>query len=196
MNKVTPKATLNFSEWKRAKKPAPVTRKPMTEPAGSISYLKMPKNVAPPNKKPKPLPVAPRAISNKSGGDGDSQQQSNTIPGFKNKKDKQQALAKAKAAIVSGSIKPAVRPVAELCGIGTRGAQWVLSELVEAGTLERKPSGGVRLPKTDTSQVDEVASALVNLGLKKEEARQYAQKSSGESVDKHVSDALRMVGKK
>ena len=56
------------------------------------------------------------------------------------------------------------------------------------------PPDPVKTAKTD--RLKEVSSALVNLGLGKSEAKQYAESSSGKTVDKHISNALKMVGQK
>jgi len=138
-----------------------------------------PKTVAPLPSKPQPLPISPRATSNATLESNTREQHSNAVPGFKNKSDKQRALARARDAIKAGELKPAVRPVAEFCSVGTRGAQWVITELVDEGLLERTGSGAARVKaKNDSGQ-------SIN------EAKKMYEHSVGDTLDERIKSALK-----
>ena len=82
--------------------------------------------------------------------------------------------------------------------------QKIMKALVEMGVVQQQ---GPRKPAlvsaeyraagaVDSGRLNEVASALENLGLGKAEAKEYAAVSGGDSVDKHISNAPKMVGQK
>jgi len=80
--------------------------------------------------------------------------------------------------------------------------QKIMDELAREGVVQKRPNRAALISEAyqykpeNSDRISDVTSALKNLGIGKVEAQQYAEKSSGDSLNEHIESALKLVGGK